>query len=85
MKYVNAADVLPKELFMEVAKYAGGKLLYVPIISKRCAWGEKNGSKQYFRERNQKIKEAFRQGKTLDELSIEFSLSRESIRRIVKE
>ena len=85
MKYVNAADVLPKELLIEVSKYAGGSLLYVPTLNERYSWGEKNGSKQYFRERNNKIKESFRQGRTMEELSDEFGLSYESIRKIVKQ
>jgi len=63
MKYVNAADVLPQELLEEVSRYVGGRLLYVPAINKRCAWGEKNGSKQYYQERNQKIKDMYRHGK----------------------
>ena len=84
MKYVNAADVLPNELLIEVSKYAGGKLLYVPTLNERCSWGEKSGSKQYFEERNHKIKELFEKGKTLEELSREFCLSYETIKRIVK-
>lgn len=84
MKYVNAADVLPNELLVEISKYAGGKLLYVPTLGDKCSWGEKSGSKQYFRERNQEIKELFGQGKTLDDLSKEFGLSQETIKRIVK-
>lgn len=35
MKYVNAADVLPQELLMEVSKYSGGKLLYVPTSGEK--------------------------------------------------
>ena len=41
MKYVNAADVLPPELLIEVSKYSGGKLLYVPTLNKKYSWGEK--------------------------------------------
>lgn len=51
MKYVNAADVLPQELLMEVSKYSGGKLLYVPTSGEKSSWGEKNGSKQYYFDR----------------------------------
>uniref|UniRef100_UPI004055F63B CD3324 family protein n=1 Tax=Acetatifactor sp. TaxID=1872090 RepID=UPI004055F63B len=84
MKYVNAADVLPNELLIEISKYAGGKLLYVPTLNEKCSWGEKSGSKQYFQERNQKMRELFQQGKTLDDLSEEFGLSCETIKRIVR-
>lgn len=84
MKYVNAADVLPNELLLEIAKYAGGKLLYVPTLNEKCSWGEKSGSRQYFRERNQAICELFRQGKSLEELSKQFCLSSETIKKIAK-
>ena len=30
MKYLNAADVLPKELLKELSVYVNGQLLYVP-------------------------------------------------------
>ena len=85
MKYVNAADVLPQELLEKISQYAGGKLLYVPAISKKCAWGEKNGSKQYYRDRNQKIKMLYQQGKTVEELSKLFFLSNETVRKIISD
>ena len=84
MKYVNAAEVLPRELLVEVSKYAGGKLVYVPTLNEKCSWGEKSGSRQYFQERNLRIKEQFQEGKTLDELAEEFGLSRETIKRILR-
>ena len=84
MKYVNAADVLPQELLEEISRYVGGKLLYVPSRDVKCAWGEKNGSKQYYRERNQAMKLLYIQGVTLDELAAQYCLSSETIRKIVK-
>lgn len=84
MKYINAADVLPRELLIEVSKYSSGKLLYVPTFNERYSWGEKSGSKQYYSERNREIKEFYQQGKTLDELSKKYSLSSDTIRKIIK-
>ena len=84
MKYVNAADVLPQELLEEISRYVGGKLLYVPSRDEKCAWGEKNGSKQYYRERNQTMKLLYIQGVTLEELAEQYCLSCETIRKIVK-
>ena len=84
MKYVNAADVLPQELLEEISRYVGGKLLYVPSCSEMCSWGEKNGSKQYYRERNQTMKILYIQGVTLEELAEQYCLSSETIRKIVK-
>ena len=84
MKYVNAADVLPPELLIEISKYAGGKLLYVPTLNEKRPWGEKSGSKQYYCDRNQQIREMFQQGYSVEELSKEFGLSPETVKRIVK-
>lgn len=84
MKYINAADVLPAELLAEISKYACGKLLYVPTLQEKCSWGEKNGSKSYYQERNQRMKELFQKGEKLDQLSQIYGLSSETIRKIVK-
>ena len=84
MKYVNAADVLPQELLIEVSKYAGGKLLYVPTLKEKRSWGEKSGSKQYFTDRNHLIRELFQQGNSVEDISNEFGLSPETVKRIVK-
>ena len=84
MKYINAADVLPQELLVELSKYAGGNLLYVPTLNEKSSWGEKSGSRQFFRERNQKIKELFHQGMSLEALSGEYGLALDTIKRIVR-
>ena len=80
----SGADVLPRELLLEVAQYASGKLLYVPALSEKYSWGEKNGSKKYYWDRNQKMRELFQQGQTLDDLAKTFCLSNETVRKIVK-
>ncbi|WP_416325705.1 CD3324 family protein [[Eubacterium] hominis] len=85
MKYVNAADVLPKELLKELSAYAGGKLLYVPSSEKKKPWGSKSGSKKYYEQRNQNIVELYLNGVNMIELSNRFGLSYDSIRKIVKE
>ena len=41
MKYLNAADVLPPELFQEVSHYVNGQLLYVPSAERKKSWGSK--------------------------------------------
>ncbi|MCS4481023.1 hypothetical protein JQ035_15370 [Clostridium botulinum] len=35
MKYINAADVLPKELLKEILNYVDGELLYIPASGER--------------------------------------------------
>ncbi|WP_179207990.1 hypothetical protein [Clostridium diolis] len=37
MKYINAADVLPKELLNEILNYVDGELLYKRYL-KLCLW-----------------------------------------------
>lgn len=83
MKYINAADILPQELLEEIARYASGKLLYVPSLHEKSSRGERSGSKKYYRERNQKIKELFQQGQSMDDLAETFYLSNETIRKII--
>lgn len=84
MNYVNAADVLPDELLKEIKKFVSGELLYIPSGKEKSAWGEKSGSRQFYRERNRKIKELFQGGKTIEELSESFGLSYETVRKIIQ-
>ena len=83
MKYENAKDVLPKELFDEVQKYASGKLLYVPITGQRSMWGTKNGNRYKTEQRNKEIKQLYENGYTHDELSEKYYLTPESIKNII--
>ena len=83
MKYINAADILPQELLEEITRYASGKLLYVPSLHEKSSASERSGSKKYYRERNQKIKELFQQGQSMDDLAETFYLSNETIRKII--
>ena len=83
MKYENAKDVLPPELYEEVRKYASGKLLYFPISGQRTLWGTKTGNRYRIEQRNREIRELYENGYTSDELSEKFYLTPESIRNII--
>ena len=84
MKYKNANDVLPETLLAELQKYAAGELLPIPQLKeRRKSWGESSGTRQYLRKRNQEIRDRFGQGQTVDELSDAYSLSPDSIRKII--
>ena len=37
MKYINAEEILPKELLNQIKHYAAGKLLYIPTDNKKKA------------------------------------------------
>ncbi|HIS69045.1 MAG TPA: hypothetical protein IAA58_06755 [Candidatus Gallacutalibacter stercoravium] len=83
MKYRNANEVLPDDLLKEVQKYANGEALYFPKQKDRQRWGEGTGAKGYYRQRNQEIREKYRQGQSMERLAIEYNLSVESIRKII--
>ena len=83
MKYRNASEILPDPLLKELQKYAGGEVLYIPTEGHRKAWGEGSGSRRYYAERNDEIRQKFRRGVKMDTLAEEYGLSRERIRKIV--
>lgn len=83
MNYENAKDLLPEELLKEVQKYAGGKLLYIPVESESKGWGEVSGYRQKLLKRNIMIYNRYKNGTTLSELADEYCLSLDSIKKIV--
>jgi hypothetical protein len=83
LNYENAGDVLPEQLLKEVKKYAAGKLLYIPLEQEKKAWGEVSGYRHFLVRRNQFILNKFLHGTEIRDLSKEFFLSEETIKRIV--
>lgn len=83
MKYENAKDILPEELLLQVQRYAGGKLLYIPVENESRSWGEVSGYRQKLLKRNVLILNRYRAGATLSELAEEYFLSLDSIKKIV--
>lgn len=83
MKYENAADIFPKEILRQLQKYAAGKLVYIPAGDKKKAWGETSGYRRYLKQRNHAIRLDFERGESLDSLCGKYSLSLESIKKIV--
>lgn len=83
MKYKNASDVLPENLLQEVQKYVAGETLYFPKDKERKKWGEKTGAREYFRERNEEIRQKYLQKMSIEHLANEYCLSIETIRKIV--
>ncbi len=84
MKYVNAEEVLPKNLIDEIRKFTQGTCVYIPS-DPRCKkkWGESSGIRTSIQARNEIIRTKYRQGYRVDELSEEFFLSIHSIQKIV--
>jgi len=84
LRYVNAKDVLPPEVFAEVQKYSGGALIYVPKKDdERAGWGQQNGARAQVHVRNKHIAEAYKMGVSIDELMEKYCLSESSIRKII--
>ena len=83
MKYLNAAEVLPEELIREIQKHISGNLIYIPNAVTPKNWGEKSGSREYYRKRNETICEQYRQGKPMNVLTKEYGLAYDTIRRII--
>lgn len=83
MKYKNATHVLPDELLKEVQKYAAGEAIYIPKLQEKKKWGEGSGARRFYEERNEKIKQDYQSGRTIEELADDYSLSTDSIRRII--
>lgn len=84
MKYVNAIEVIPEELLLEIQKYVSGDLIYIPKVeNKRKSWGEVSGIRKEIFSRNIEIKEKFRNGSTINQLVSEYCLAYETIKKIV--
>jgi len=84
MKYINATEVLPKDLLNEIQKYIAGEILYIPQSEGlKNAWGSKTGAKQEIIYRNKQIKFEKEKGKSIDELMLKYNLSYDTIKKIV--
>lgn len=83
MKYINAADILPKELLWEIQTYVKGDLLYVPNNSVQKKWGEKSGSRTYFMKRNSEIKKKYQNGNSISEISEMYGLAFDTVKKII--
>lgn len=86
MGYFHALEILPEALIEEIQKYVDGQVIYISKIkSKRCKWGEKTDTRVYFKERNLKIYNKYKNGMTVIELSEKYFLTPKSIQRIIRD
>jgi Mor family transcriptional regulator len=84
MKYINATEILPKNLLNEIQKYIAGEILYIPQPEgPKSSWGSRTGSKQEIINRNKQIKFEKENGKTIEELMLKYNLSYDTIKKIV--
>ncbi len=83
MKYINAADVLPEELLKEIQMYVTGDLIYIPNKNVHKRWGEKSGSRTYYTKRNKDMKNKYKEGLSLSQLSEMYGLALDTVRKIL--
>ncbi|QCR34072.1 CD3324 family protein [Lysinibacillus sp. SGAir0095] len=84
MRYVNAHEILPEELLLEIQKYVQGDLIYIPKPEKeRIQWGVLSGERQRLQKRNEQIKRHYQDGVALRELAEQYHLSIETIKKIL--
>lgn len=84
MGYIKAESVLPEEIISLIQEYIDGECLYIPRKSgKEKAWGERNGTRNAIKERDEEIFHKYAKGATILELADTYYLSEKSIRRII--
>ena len=83
MRYKNAAEILPPELLRELQGYIEGELLYIPRNDTKQKWGAVSGSKRFYYDRNNQIRELFYGGMDYEELAAKYSLSGSTIKKII--
>lgn len=84
MKYINANEILPKQLIKELQNYVQGGYIYVPIkTDERKNWGEQSSYRLELDRRNEKIRQEYKNGVSLDILADRYYLSVSAVRKII--
>ena len=84
MRYMNANQVLPEKLILEIQKYIQGETLYIPKKETEYRkWGTSSGGRKMLDRRNAAIKNSFNNGIRIEQLAIDYYLSVETIKKIV--
>lgn len=84
MKYKNAQVILPDALVKELQNYVQGEYVYVPVEQeKQKRWGEVSGYRKELEQRNQKIKQEYQSGISINCLAEKYCLSLYAVRKII--
>jgi Mor family transcriptional regulator len=82
--YRNGKDILPANLLKELQRYIQGEIVYIPKKEdRRAGWGENNGTRATMERRNKEIFRLYKNGVSTVELSRNYHLSEDSIRKII--
>ncbi|WP_454055386.1 CD3324 family protein [Clostridium sp. Marseille-Q7071] len=84
VQYINAKDVLPETLILQIQQYVGGSIIYIPKKDNdKKSWATSTNSRNEIIERNNEIKKKKKNGATIDELMAEYHLSYDTIKSII--
>lgn len=84
MSYINAKNVLPKELLEKLQDYAEGECLYIPRREEeKKPWGTDTSTRKELSNRNSLIFCEYLSGVSTELLSEKYFLSCKSIQRII--
>ncbi|MFJ2046702.1 MULTISPECIES: CD3324 family protein [unclassified Paenibacillus] len=84
MKYINADTIFPESLLKEIQRHIPGGMVYIPKPKEtHQKWGENSGSRMILKQRNDEIRQLFAAGMSIDQLTEQFCLSIDSIKKIV--
>lgn len=85
MKYEKAQNILPRDIIELIQQYVDGGYLYIPRKSEsKKSWGENSGIKSSLKKRNNEIYNKYSNGVSIRDLSEQFYLTEDSIRRIIR-
>jgi len=86
MKYLKAKNILPEELISLIQEYVDGEFLYIPRKNgEQKAWGENSGSREQLKDRNSEVYDRYLDGMKINDISMQYFLSEQSIRRIISQ
>ncbi|WP_282942269.1 CD3324 family protein [Paenibacillus sp. RC67] len=84
MRYINANEILPKELVEKLQDFVQGEYVYIPAIKDQHKnWGELSGFREEIDKRNSEIIQAYTSGNSIQELAESYYLSVYAIRKII--
>lgn len=85
MKYEKAQNILPESIIESIQNYMDGGYIYIPRKNEnKKSWGENTETKVYLKRRNTEIFDKHLEGIPVKELSKEYFLTENSIRRIIR-
>jgi len=84
VKYNNAKNMLPEWLLDQIQQYIQGEVVNIPREEEvRAKWGEANGTRKHYMKRNMEIVTKYINGVGIYDLSVQYSLSEHSIKKIL--